>query len=103
MKKKIMIGLLTAVACMTIGSTSFATSVTIPNNNAVESVHAAPFATKYVKIQQILPKSLYPTLGDIPTTLNYAENDMYGVLQLLSMDRQTGYTWTVTYGGYISN
>ncbi|RPE03314.1 hypothetical protein [Paenibacillus polymyxa] len=31
MKKKIMIGLLTVVACFTLGSTSFAASTTIPN------------------------------------------------------------------------
>ncbi|OMF65847.1 hypothetical protein MKY66_17810 [Paenibacillus sp. FSL R5-0766] len=103
MKKKLMIGLLTAIACMTVGSTSFAASAITPNNNSLERVHAAPFASKYVKVQQILPKYQYPTLGDIPTTLNYAENDLFGVLQLSSVDGQTGYTWTVTYGGYISN
>jgi hypothetical protein len=104
-KKKLIIGLLTVVACFTLGSTSFAASTTTPtsNNNSTESVQAVPYASKYVTVQQILPKSQYPTLGDIPTTLNYAENEYFGVLQLLSMDRQTGYTWTVTYGGFISN
>ncbi|UPK47684.1 hypothetical protein [Paenibacillus pabuli] len=88
---------------ISVGSTSFAASATTLNNNSVESVHISLSSSKYVEIQQILSKSQYPTLGEIPTTLNYAENDFFGVLQLLSVDGQTGYTWTVTYGGYISN
>ncbi|MDT0122708.1 hypothetical protein Q9R46_08650 [Paenibacillus sp. RRE4] len=103
MSKKIWIGLLSVVACFTISSTSFASpaATNLPSSNAVSEV-VSPMAQKYITWQIILPKSQFPTLGDIPMTASYNIDPYRGTLTLLSVDGQTGYTWTVTYGGYVT-
>ncbi|WP_151737582.1 hypothetical protein [Paenibacillus tengchongensis] len=102
MKKKIMLGILTVAACFTLGSTSFAApspTVSSVEQNAV----VTPAATKYITYQTILPKSLFPTLNDIPTINSYYVDGYSGQLTLISIDAITAYTWTVTYGGWVTN
>ncbi|WP_257126826.1 hypothetical protein [Paenibacillus polymyxa] len=103
MKKKLLVGLLTVVACFTLGSTSFAaTAVTSNSSNVSTESAVAPAATKYITWQIVLPKSQFPTLGDIPTTASYNVDPYRGTLTLSSVDGQTGYTWTVTYAGWVT-
>lgn len=103
MKKKLMVGLLTVVACFTLGSTSFAASVPSTSTSSLpESTQVVPYAQKYITWQTILPKSQFPTLGDIPMTASYNVDPYRGILTLKSVDGQTGYTWTVTYEGYVT-
>ncbi|AUO05304.1 MULTISPECIES: hypothetical protein [Paenibacillus] len=103
MKKKLLVGLLTVVACFTLGSTSFAASTETANPNNVSTASVVtPSATKYITWQIVLPKSQFPTLGDIPTTTSYNVDPYRGTLTLSSVDGQTGYTWTVTYAGWVT-
>lgn len=105
MKKKIMVGLLTAVTCFTLGSTSFAASATIPtsSNSQTAITKVAATDTKYVTSQAILPKSSFPTFADIPQTMFYNVDAYQGTLTLRTIDYETAWGWTVTYHGYVTH
>ncbi|MEE4561459.1 hypothetical protein [Paenibacillus polymyxa] len=104
MKKKLLVGLLTVVACFTLGSTSFAASATTQtsNTNSSKISSITPFETKYVTHQEVLPKSSFPDLASLPMYYGYNQDGWTGTIPLRSVDGQTGYTWTVTYAGYVN-
>ncbi|KAA2301945.1 hypothetical protein [Paenibacillus xylanexedens] len=110
MKKKIITGLLTVVACFTLGSTSFAASPVIATSNTVAtettSAVAPTSSSKWVEQSVSYNKLHYPNSSDVPSNFYYDDAPYYGYISLISLVTRTTETdqwWIAKYQGFIYN
>lgn len=105
MKKKLLVGLLTVVACFTLGSTSFAASVS-PSETSIESTSVKP-ANTILAEQYVTYNALhYPTAADVPQEYYYEDGSYAGWIPLVTLTygaSENTHYWVAQYKGWITN